>query len=1098
MKKILKDKRIIFLYFITIIFLVIGVTYAISTNSQTFSVTSAVLKIDESIYGSTTFDNSNLEFRPILDSVVESSNDEVISIDFKVRGASSNNTALQAIYDIALVDLEVDCDLLSPYIKWKLINEVTNEEWTGDFGTNIINSDGRMVLTDIQQELKGATESPDEYQFYMWFSDSCQSSDISQCTSAENQENLIGKNLSGKIEVELYNGNVVSQQDTTSDISLSKCIDKYIVNFNYNGGKGETTRIPVMKNEAYGSLPDAVKEYTVTFNSNGGTDVSPKNVVVADSFQGWYKEDSFATEITSTTVVSENKNHTLYAKWRGYGTLSVLPTPSKENYSFEGWYTSLTGGTKVTTSTQISKDITLYAHYTSDSYNINYEYNGGTAGTKAPTIAMIDGDVNIDNPTKIVVITGDENGTGAEVGAMVSKEQTFIGWTSNASDGLGSNAKTGTSVNPSTIWTGDLTKDTYFKNLRDTSGEITLTANWTAVAVTLPIVTKTGYTCGWNTKADGSGDVYASGASYTPSATSDASVTMYAVCTINAPATPTITGGSTKIYGVSATTLTCATTSTYASGISLYYSFGYATSTTGTPGNWTTASTTKTLSIGSTSYVGIRYYYCRVYAKDSTNTSYVVTSATYTTMTLNNAKLTFNATTNGGVLSGTGTLYTRTGVASVYTGITNSTVGTIPTASKTGYTFDGWYTASSGGSKVLNADGSFTGTAVSGYTSAGAWTVIANKTLYAQYTSNTYEITLDGNGATTQGTLSTEVGYGATSLGDITLPQILFTVQYLPSAGEDIPADSVVARSTFEGWYTTATGGSMVADSTGLFQANVSGYTNANKEWIKASATTLYAHWTYETITLPAPTNIPTGATFAGWYSDKNFTFKVGDAGDSYQVTSTVNLYPKWKYVHTATVFYYENYSDGMTVTCETETSSENCSFEIPSTVKDKPGPNNSTYIGVGNSPYSASIVTTPTSASNQFFAVYEGEWTINYSMATSISAIGKTKDTCATFYTLSSYEQSTITASCSITLPAITLKNGYVDAKWLDIDNNFTEIGEANEEILINKDYNLMASARPYSATELTYDNSKTLQNCDTVQCMIDRLDEILEGRTG
>jgi hypothetical protein len=102
-------------------------------------------------------------------------------------------------------------------------------------------------------------------------------------------------------------------------------------------------------------------------------------------------------------------------------------------------------------------------------------------------------------------------------------------------------------------------------------------------------------------------------------------------------------------------------------------------------------------------------------------------------MIINNAKLTFNATTNSGTLSGTGTLYTKSGATGVYTGIRNTTAGTIPTASKSNARFDGWFTAASGGSKVLNADGSIAG-AVSGYTSATAWTTTADRTLYAQFT----------------------------------------------------------------------------------------------------------------------------------------------------------------------------------------------------------------------------------------------------------------------------------------------------------------------------------------------------------------------------
>ena len=56
----------------------------------------------------------------------------------------------------------------------------------------------------------------------------------------------------------------------------------------------------------------------------------------------------------------------------------------------------------------------------------------------------------------------------------------------------------------------------------------------------------------------------------------------------------------------------------------------------------------------------------------------------------------------------------------------------------------------------------------------------------------------------------------------------------------------IISGYTFDGWYTTANGvggGAKVATADGWI-ANVSGYTSENGSWIRASATTLYAHYT--------------------------------------------------------------------------------------------------------------------------------------------------------------------------------------------------------------------------------------------------------------
>ena len=177
---------------------------------------------------------------------------------------------------------------------------------------------------------------------------------------------------------------------------------------------------------------------------------------------------------------------------------------------------------------------TLTGNWNVNTYNINYTLNNGTKGTNTPSSGNYDSNITIDNPTKTIKATGDANGTGATIGLATSKAQTFNGWT--ASNINTSTAKYGDSTSSITnSWSNGstLVKSKYFKNLNPTNGStVTLTANWTPVAFNLPTVSKTGYTCNWNTKSDGSGTSYASGASYTPTAV-QGNVTLYARCSAN-------------------------------------------------------------------------------------------------------------------------------------------------------------------------------------------------------------------------------------------------------------------------------------------------------------------------------------------------------------------------------------------------------------------------------------------------------------------------------------------------------------------------------------------------------------------------------------
>ena len=441
-----------------------------------------------------------------------------------------------------------------------------------------------------------------------------------------------------------------------------------------------------------------------------------------------YANTTFEIDITQFDFSNVTSYSNIFRGWRTTNTIWV------KDASDQSWIITNSGNSNLTVAN------VLYPF----NYTIGYTMNGGVKTSGETSIAN-GSIITVGKPTKTFTVNIDANSQGASItsgGVAVTEvtgTQTFDGWT-------GSNLNTstavyGTTTDPTTSWNGTtkvgVSNDPiYFKNLRSEAGTVTLVANWTAVAVALPKIEKTGYTCGYATSASGS-IVYQSEGSYTPSTTAG-SATLYARCTINDPATPTISGGATKIYNYQATTLTCATTSTYATGVSVYYSFGYATSDGGTPGNWTTATTTATLSISATEYVGQRWYSCRVYASDGTNTSGTVAATTTTTMALVNARLYFDAATNGGTV-GTANLYVPYGQTNIYTGRTNTTAGTIPSATKDGYTFSGWYTAASGGTQVINASGTVQAS-VSGWTNASKqWLRTAtgnndtSNVLYAQY-----------------------------------------------------------------------------------------------------------------------------------------------------------------------------------------------------------------------------------------------------------------------------------------------------------------------------------------------------------------------------
>ena len=140
-----------------------------------------------------------------------------------------------------------------------------------------------------------------------------------------------------------------------------------------------------------------------------------------------------------------------------------------------------------------------------------------------------------------------------------------------------------------------------------------------------------------------------------------------------------------------------------------------------------------------------------------------------------------------------------------YTSAIGSTV-TLTATSSTGYQFDGWYTAASGGNAV-STNATYT------------YTCIGETTLYARFSAKTSTVTLNANGGT-GGTAKVTATYG----------------QAMPSATMPTREDY-----TFNGYFDDASGG------TKYYNANGS----SAKNWDKTANTNLYAQWS-----CTAPTNL--------------------------------------------------------------------------------------------------------------------------------------------------------------------------------------------------------------------------------------------------
>jgi uncharacterized repeat protein (TIGR02543 family) len=192
---------------------------------------------------------------------------------------------------------------------------------------------------------------------------------------------------------------------------------------------------------------------------------------------------------------------------------------------------------------------------------------------------------------------------------------------------------------------------------------------------------------------------------------------------------------------------------------------------------------------------------------------------------------------------------------------------------RTGYTFNGWFTASSGGTEWNFATG----------------TITSNTTLYAHWTINSFTVSFDSQGGSSVSSQS--VNYGSTATE---------------------PSDPTRSGYAFKGWYTQASGGSLFDFDTQI-----------------TSATTLYAHWAatyrvsysgngatggtapvdstvYEsgaTVTVLGNTGslIRSGYTFANWNTAANGSGTSYNPAATFSITGNVTLYAQWNASHTVT-----------------------------------------------------------------------------------------------------------------------------------------------------------------------------------------------------
>ncbi len=622
-----------------------------------------------------------------------------------------------------------------------------------------------------------------------------------------------------------------TQKNDTDTVKLSANIRLYAhwkgkpvtVTFDLNGGTATTQSKEVTYGSTYGTLP------------------TPKRT--GFTFAGWFTQKQYGYKVTSSSHVEVEKDHILYACWKqetftitfeaNGGTVayryigipvgagySSFPTPTKPGYVFDGWYTSSTSGTQITYLTETD---TLYAHWKPNTYRVDFNSCGGTnCGSITVTYTKTYG--TLPTPTKPGL--------------------SFVGWYTEP-DG-------GTKVSASTSM-----KKAY---------DHTLYAHWTGITSTLSYDANGG-TSVTKTKSITSGEAYGTLAS--TSRTGHKFIGWY-----------TAKDGGTQITAESIVTVTqnqklYAHWEVLRPTIRFSANGGGIATTDGTVGTLEVAYTygQKYNSFPKVSRTG--YHFIGWFTGQTVGTQ--MTEETICEITTSDTfyahwegiQNTVQFDANGGVLN-----------ASPITVVYGEVYGTLPTPSRFGYTFSGWFTEKEAGEKI---------------TASSKAEILSPQTLYAQWEKKTYKVTLDGNGGSS-------VVTGSDGQPSSVSTRTLSTT-YGGTYGGSEGKFPLFTRTGYEllGFFTKEVGGEEItAQSSFMWEENQ----------------TIYAHWMPKTIvvsfyedggspvrevkriayqtaygTLPVPTKA--GYIFNGWKTSKSST-SIITADTIMKKTDGHTLYADW------------------------------------------------------------------------------------------------------------------------------------------------------------------------------------------------------------
>jgi uncharacterized repeat protein (TIGR02543 family) len=553
-------------------------------------------------------------------------------------------------------------------------------------------------------------------------------------------------------------------------------------------------------------------------------------------------------QVGLSPVVGGNNEVVVQASSGAAITLPGQGTLTRAGHTFAGWSLVTTNGSGAVIGSTYTPTVPvkLYSSWIPNIYVVTFNANGGNGSPDSAT-------VNYTYGTTGLAATSSYN-----AGTLAKTGYTFAGWsTSNGGAAVANPYVPTASITLYARWTAGTYAITFDSNTA-TSGtlaNLSITAG-TAKALSANTYAKTGFSFnGWNSAANGTGTPYAAGASVT----FYGNTTIYAQWKPLAPGAPTVTAATAGNTTV-AVTVAAATVSGTAGSVDSFTVLTYDNAGTLVSGkSCTVFASASPLTCTVSGLTNGTIYKFKTVAYNATGNATAASFSSTATPGPYTVTYNINGGTSGAISNGSYNLGTPL---------------TLPTPTRSNYTFAGWYDTTTAGSLI--------GVAGASYSPA------ANITIYARWTGIAYTITYYSNGATS----GTVPAPGSFTAGG--------------SATTIASNSGTLERTgyTFSNWDTSTAG-------TGTtFTAGASYSTNANlnlyAKWAPVARTVTYSlnsgsgttptqltnKYIGETFTVSSAAAFNrAGFAFTGW-SDGTNSYS---AGATYTVTSTdVTLTAQW------------------------------------------------------------------------------------------------------------------------------------------------------------------------------------------------------------